>query len=760
MRSQHGPAAFLLAAGLTLFGVTLGRVSAQDGAQVSQVEVAFLPRVASTLPVKGFVVFRSGQDKSEPIRVLVSSSSTLSLKLPRGLQWEVSAELPGFWVPRQSLAVGSPDQPSRLTLDLWPMGTISGTVKFKERGTPLPKQILVKTLAVPSFLKRPSVPKGALDCPVDAKGAWSCSLPATSFDLVISAAGSAPAYRWHVQVPAGKTLSLGTIELKRGASVAGWVAVEEGRIEPRRCVARLAFLTSGGATLQSSAELGRTALQQEVREDGFFQFIGLAPGNYTLEAQQPGYPAARSVAIRVDPGVETFPPDPLVLRHALDLQFEIRPALDWLDRPWRAQVFKLGERPPIPLVFEGRADEEGRLVVPGQSSGRFRVSLQDSLGNRLYSGEHSVESAGGASQSIEVRFVTLSGKIRLGTEPLDAVLWFGGRSGTTSIKMEADAGGRFHGVLPHEGPWRIEVDAKNPVFSTWTQGEVRANGAGKASLDIVLPDTRIFGRVVDEQEKPVPAADVSVRAESLDLPATADPAGDFEVRGLPEGGIWLGAEAASRISDRVSATLVEGRAVGPVELKLHQTKRLNGLVLSSLGPIVGSRVMILARTPDGGGAVAMTDTDGAFQVDLPQTTSRIAAIASAPGFALRAFDATADAKSLLLQVTEDKGNLEVVLPLTREDLLRKNLILVVFQNGLPIPTAVLSQWASDHGLSRDSVDPTWRVPDVAPGEYRVCFVPRALEVLVYWSGMPQGASCDSGFLSPGATLSLKPGRPG
>jgi hypothetical protein len=257
----------------------------------------------------------------------------------------------------------------------------------------------------------------------------------------------------------------------------------------------------------------------------------------------------------------------------------------------------------------------------------------------------------------------------------------------------------------------------------------------------------------------VPAADVSVRAESLDLHATADPAGDFEVRGLPEGGVWLGAEAASRISDRVSATLVEGRAVGPVELKLHQTKRLNGLVLSSLGPVVGSRVMILARTPDGGGAVAMTDTEGAFQVDLPQATSRIAAIASAPGFALRAFDATADPKPLLLQVTEDKGNLEVALPLTREDLLRENLVLVVFQNGLPIPTSVLSQWASDHGLSRDSVDPTWRVPDVAPGEYRVCFVPRSLELLVYWSSVPEGLSCDSGLLSPGATLSLKPSRP-
>ena len=253
---QRGPAAFLLAASVTLFGSTLERAAAQDGVQTAQVEISFLPSVASKLPVKGFVVLRSGKDRAVPIRVPVTSSSTLSLKVPRGLSWEVSAELPGFWVPRKSLFIGSEDQPSQLTLDLWPMGTISGTVKFKEKGTPLPKQILVKTLAVPSFLKRPAVPKGALDCPVEAKGAWSCSLPATSFDLVISAEGSAPDYRWHVQVPAGKTLPLGTIELKRGASVAGWVAVEDGRIEPRRCVARLALLTAGGGTLRSSRRAG------------------------------------------------------------------------------------------------------------------------------------------------------------------------------------------------------------------------------------------------------------------------------------------------------------------------------------------------------------------------------------------------------------------------------------------------------------------------------------------------------------------------
>ena len=74
--------------------------------------------------------------------------------------------------------------------------------------------------------------------------------------------------------------------------------------------------------------------------------------------------------------------------------------------------------------------------------------------------------------------------------------------------MESDDEGRFHGILPREGPWKIEVQAAEPAFSTSARAEVDAGRSGKATLDIRLPDTRIFGRVVDEQGKPVARADV------------------------------------------------------------------------------------------------------------------------------------------------------------------------------------------------------------------------------------------------------------
>jgi hypothetical protein len=736
-----------------------GPALAQGEAPRTPVEISFAFRTPSKLPVKGSLLLQPLEEKGEPLRLAIPSQAPLSLSLPAGSKWEVSADLPRFWVRRKPLAVGPPDHPSRLSLDLWPLGTISGVVRVKGKKAPLPRQVVVRSLAAPAFLNRPVAPQGDIDCPVDKKGAWNCSLPAAAYDLVISAEGLAPHYQWGIQVPAGKTLPLGTIELERGASVAGWVAVENGSIEPGRCVARLAVLVAGGVSLKNVSDLERTAFSRQVGKDGFFQLSGLTPGMYALEVQQPGYPPIRWSPVRVDPGAETLLPEPLVLRRSLDLQFEVHPVLDWLGRPWRAQVFQLGERRPIPMVFEGAADEEGRLTVPGQPAGRFRIDLQDSLGNHLYSGEHSVEGPDPAPQSIEVRFVTVEGRIRLGEKPLASTLWFGGSHGATSAKMEADAEGRFHGVLPREGLWRIEVEAAEPGFPTWTRAEVQAGRSGKTSLEVVLPDTHIFGRVTDEQGKPVPNADVAVRGESLDLVETTDAAGAFEARGLPEGPVWLGAESSSGMSDRVFATLVEGRAVGPLELRLHATRELNGTVISSSGPVVGSRVMILAKAPVAGGAVATTGTDGAFHVDLPRAVSRVEALVSAPGFALRAFDASAEEEPLALHMTEEGGSLEIAIRPTDDDLMRDNLMLAVFQNGLYIPSSALAQWAADQGQPRELIGRILRVPNVAPGEYRACLLPRQLETSLPSILAPEGAACDSGLLAPGATLALKPARP-
>ncbi len=749
----------LFSCALLGWGLWCGAARAEDGVAHTPLEISFVFVVPTEQPVKGALILKPPEGKGDPVRMEIASPAPFALRLPASSQWEVSAEIPGFWVRRKPLTLDGPtDQVTRFSLELWPLGKISGMIRVKGDAVPLPRQVLVRTLAAPAFAKRPAAPSGALDCPVDETGSWTCSLPATQYDLVISAKGLTPHYRWNVQVPVGRTQALGTIELERGASIAGWVAVEGGGIEPDVCVARLSPLTAGGADLKSVLDLGRTAREQKVRKDGFLHFTGLAPGNYSLEVEQPGYAPVRLSPVRVDPGAETFLREPLLLRRPIELQLQVNPPLDWVGRPWRARIVRRAERPPSPVVFEGAMAEDGRLLVPDQSAGRFRVSLEDALGNTLYSEEHLVEDADSAALPIDLSFVTVEGRLRLETAPLAAILWFDGRSGANSVKVESDEEGRFHGVLPREGLWRIEVQAAKPPLKTWTRTEINAGASGKATLDIVLPDTLVFGRVVDEQGRPVAGADVIVQAETVNVPSVSDSTGRFETRGLPEGLVWLAAETSERVSNRAFAQLAEGSAVGPIEMRLRATRRLNGTVASPRGPVAGARVVLLATIPDGGGAQAVTDIAGTFQVDLPKEASRFEAIVSAPGFALQVFDAQAGSEPLSLHVTEEAGDLALQLP-SGEEMMRGNLVLATYQNGLHIPANVLSQWVYGQGEDLQRTDRSFRVPRVAPGEYVVCLVPQHLPPSLVLGFVPAGAGCDSGLLAPGGTLSLKPVPP-
>jgi hypothetical protein len=118
----------LTSALLGLSGPWVGPAPARGEAPRTAVEISFVLRAPSGLPVQGLLLLRPPEEKGEPLRQVVASPAPLSLSLPAGSRWEVSADLPGFWVQRKTLTVGSPDQRSRLALDLWPLGTISGVV--------------------------------------------------------------------------------------------------------------------------------------------------------------------------------------------------------------------------------------------------------------------------------------------------------------------------------------------------------------------------------------------------------------------------------------------------------------------------------------------------------------------------------------------------------------------------------------------------------------------------------------------------------
>ena len=753
-------ASVLLLIVLLICAPSLG--AANDPPRDAQVEISPYLLVSTSLPVHGEIMLRRhGADKDPALQIPLSTLSAVSVKLPAGSLWDVSGNLPGFWIPPKTLTVGLPEHTTRLALGLWPKGTISGTVKVKGKGLKAPRTLLVKTLAAPAFLRRPPVPPGAIDCPVDEKGAWSCSLPAATFDLEISGEGFIPQYRWETQVPAGKTFSLGAIVLERGASVAGWVAVEGGTIEEGRCVVRLAPLVAGGTDLRESADLERTAIERPVQRDGFFQLAGIPPGNYTVEVRQPGYSPARFSPVRITPRAATFLREPLVLTRPLDLTFAIDPPLDWLGRPWHARLLRARESARLaPVVYDGTVDAEGRFTVPGQSAGLFTVSISDSLGNRLFSDDQlrldGPTAAAMAPIPISIKLIDIAGRLHLGDRPLAGTVWFGGQNGVVKVKMSADREGRFRGVLPRGGFWFLEVESVSPQLRMRTEVEVPANPTKTADVDIALPDTRLFGRVLDPQGKPVPHADVLVDGLGPLQHVETQDSGDFELRGLREGAALVSAASGARTSESRSVSVVEGREAGPIDLHLGQVERHNGTVLSARGPAAGARVVIQSLPGTDGGATATVGLDGGFTVELPADVHQVLAFVSAPGFPFQVFGPL-DVTALTLNLSEQGGNLKVTLPGTGDDFARQNLSLFAYLNNLPLPIALLRQWALEQGEPGPAGQRSFQVPAVMPGAYRLCVVKRERLPALRSGGDPgAGAVCDAGVLSPGATLTLKP----
>jgi hypothetical protein len=174
-------------------------------------------------------------------------------------------------------------------------------------------------------------------------------------------------------------------------------------------------------------------------------------------------------------------------------------------------------------------------------------------------------------RKIEIDLVMVSGRVRLGDEPLAATLWFGGRHGVPQVTFESGEDGTFQGILPRDGQWLLEIEALEPRIQSHAKVEVRPDRHGRAEVEIAVPDTLLFGKVVDDQGKPANHADLLVGDEIDSLHLTAGDDGAFEFRALPPGIVLLSARRASpeglASSDRVLVPLAEDTPTGPIELR-------------------------------------------------------------------------------------------------------------------------------------------------------------------------------------------------
>ena len=692
--------------------------------------------------------------------VVSLSQEGAKVEVPEASSWDVRAAFPAFWVAPETLTLRKAESARTLILKLWPMGKLSGSL------TPPPKVALPQELKA-SFRRLPFIhansPEGSAACTLGKKGAFECEVPAGSFDLSLHAPGFIPVYRWNAGVEPGKATALGTIALRQGASVAGWVTTEEGALARGKAIARLAPLVAPGGGAQIAERLKRMVVEQPVDERGFFQLGGMPPGAYLLEIKHPGYAPAKVFPLDVWQGSETLLKDTVVLRRPLELEVTVQPPLDWLGRPWQAEILRAADfvaTYPDEPAFSGSLSLEGRAVVRGQAPGTYKISLTDSLDNRFYSDTVVVADQEDARFDVTLSVVMVRGKVAYGKEPLSASLSFGGANGAIRALMQSDTEGAFEGILPRGGDWVVEIGAVTPALRTWAKVSAEPDKTGQAEVEIRIPGTLVFGRVVDHEGKPLAHASVDLLTKDRPLDTPADKEGQFEFRGVPEGPVMLSAtysEGGTRWTGEAAFTsAVDGQETGPIELRLQKVKPLRGFVETARGPLAGAGVMLFALRPLVPFSYSTrTELDGTFAAEVPGFSEAIQAVVSPPGHALKAYEVPLDGNAIALNPPVQGGALHVAWPFSPEEIQAQGLKPVILQNGLILPPFVLASWARGHGESY-SFPGGMKVPNLAPGEYRVCmFQMDAVPEWELYRRLGEARACASGYLEAGDTLQLE-----
>ncbi len=736
-------------------------------APLTRLALTLEPRLpgSTVSQISGELELRLHREESEVTRVRVSEGLVEPIVLPAGRQWLITGKLPGYWLFSEVLNLRERETERRHALSVWPTGAITGTLKLGDKND-LPLSSLTARMEPPPHIgPSKKVPWGEVRCPVDSLGRFVCDLPAETLDLAVLVPGFVPHYRWGYHLSPGKKQALGVLQLRPGASVAGFVVSSAGGLSSTASRITLEPVLPLGGEADVAAKLQRLARRERLDERGFFQFADLAAGLYRLRVEHVGFAPSEAGPIEVKENSETWIKDPIELRLPVSLQLTVTPPLDWAGRPWRVrmdQPTSLGSEGASGPPFEGNAAQDGRLTIPDSTPGPYQLRVYDSQGNAFFRDLNPIPlDASTAERFIDILLVEVEGRVTLGKEPLAATVWFGGRYGSESARMEANEDGEFEGVLPRGGSWFVELIGVGGEALASRKAKVEPNDRGQATVDLRLPDTKVFGRVVDETGNMVAGAAITVGAKNAPRYVWSAEDGTFSARGFEAGIVQLSAEHSQQSrrlrSDKVVVTTTEENPTGPVELRLLGTKQLTGMVIGPSGPVIGAPLTIWPRSPTAMVAEsARSGIDGTFSAEVPSRTSRLLVWISAPGYPFQGFESAVSNEPLAIALTSEGGDLHLRWPLTLDkmDVVRPWPLL--FHNGADLGNGAILAHLTNSGQPLPTPGSSeMTVRNMAVGEYTLCLADEATLIAKHLaeSRTPVGG-CASGTLTPGATLTL------
>lgn len=723
---------------------------AEESKKAAQVELRLeLPAEVSTLPDASTLVLHRAE--GEEVRSVPLTSRSPVVALQPNSTWTIGLQAPGLWAPEQVVTSGPAETRTFRKVPVWQLATMRGIAKPAERAAKLPEALRARFEIGEESTPDEGTFEGTMACPIEEDGHFQCEIPAARVDLRLSAQDFVPHYYWGLEPTPKATTSLGTVRLRKGASLVGRVALDAAKAE--KIEIELSPWQAAGGDSGVQARLAKTRRTTRPNDQGFFQFGGLPEGAYVLEARHPDFAPTRLFPVEVFPRGEVVLQQALQLRPPLTLSLTLEPPLDWLGDPWKVRIFRGSagssslEREP---VYTGVATMAGTLTLPDLSPGRFNIKIADSQGNGFWSEPAlQIETEEDADLYIPLELFPIEGRVTLGDEPLPAKLWFGGKEGTWA-ELETDEGGEFVGALPKAGRFKVEVLAHEPPVRSVQWVRIPEDGSSPHRLDIEVPDTLVYGRVVDSSGSPVSPAGVLVQSAGDSVGVDVDAEGTFEIRGLLEGEVRLMAQGSTaegvRSSPVETAVAVEGQPFGPVELRLHDVQSLEGQVVSEQGHPVAGATIVVSPPPEapGFGVRARTGLAGTFKVEMPETVTRLHVLVMPPGHALKAFEIdTSYGRSFALQVPSLGGTLELAAPQELQDAATGATKLTIKQDGILLSKSQLYHWALGHQGRVSSEG--FVVPAMAPGYYQACMVS---------PGVEDPPRCTSGQLTAHGTLSL------
>jgi hypothetical protein len=684
-----------------------------------------------------------GQIETEAV-----APGTVELDLaPHG--WTLVAEADGYWSQPVKLAPGGAD--STVRIELWQTGALQGKLHPVDR-EPLPEVVEILFRSIPGSAESDSVPADWILCPV-AEDAWSCELPAGLLDVQVAAKGFVKQFFWDIRIRAGGTKDLGSIEMRRGSSVRGWVLTETGAPADGARIELSPRTAASQPDPTATVRLKDLAASAMANHRGFFQLLDMKPGAYVLVAEKENFAPSRTTVRVLEDEATVVANPPLTLFAPSSLEVYVDPPAPPGSGLWQAELVQFdSDYHRIGVFAEQSIPANGSWRLDNVPTGFFSLSLSSENGDRWFS--HSLETGPDTGPVfLTVPVVEVQGTVRIGSEPLPARLSFGGKYGSQSVYLATDEEGEFSGLLPRPGIWEVAVEVEEPAIRREIQVEVEEG----EPLDLAFPDTVVRGVVVDDAGEPVPEAIVRVRniqqiQMSADFRSGDD--GRFESVGLPIGRTVLMAEAFLRTSEPREVVLEEGREPPEVRLVVRKNSMLEGRVVSEDGSgVSGAKVTAIpVEALSMGGPILGTDAEGRFETDLPPGSHNVVLTVAAPGYAFRVLQIPLEETPLVVPVGHASGTLVLELPesldLSRWDTQRP----IIFHGGGVVSVYALRSWAAFHGQRPES-ESRLVVPNVEPGRYAACLAPLD-SVGPLLAGVNPGVPCVAGDLAISAELTL------